>query len=173
MKRAAGGFRPAYNRQLATDTGSGLIAGVLDDNVGSDMGQMRVMSDYLAAAYGLRPAEHLVDGGFAKLADIAALTREGVSVYAPVPKPRDATRERHAARPDDPPGVGEWRARMGLDAAKQIYKQRAATAECTNAQARNRGLMQFLVRGLRKVKADLLLDALTHNMTCTWRLRAA
>jgi len=36
---------------------------------------------------------------------------------------------------------------MSDEAAKDIYKQRAATVECTNAQARNRGLRQFLVRG--------------------------
>jgi hypothetical protein len=29
---------------------------------------------------------------------------------------------------------------MGTDRAKAIYKDRAATAECVNAQARNRGL---------------------------------
>jgi hypothetical protein len=29
---------------------------------------------------------------------------------------------------------------MGTDEAKAIYKNRAATAECVNAQSRNRGL---------------------------------
>ncbi|MCB1992564.1 MAG: transposase, partial [Geminicoccaceae bacterium] len=56
---------------------------------------------------------------------------------------------------------------------KEIYKQRAATAECTNAQARNRGLRRFLVRGSKKVKAVLLWFALAHNMACTWRLARA
>ena len=66
--------------------------------------------------------------------------------------------------------VAAWRKRMGRDEAKDIYKQRAATAECANAQARNRGLTQFLVRGLEKVKAVALWHALTHNMVCSWRL---
>ena len=48
--------------------------------------------------------------------------------------------------------------------------QRAASAEWTNAQARNRGLQRLPVRGLRKVKAVLLWFALAHNMACTWRL---
>jgi hypothetical protein len=34
---ADGGYRPAYNAQLATDSHSGLIAGVAVDNLGSDM----------------------------------------------------------------------------------------------------------------------------------------
>jgi hypothetical protein len=40
---------------------------------------------------------------------------------------------------------------MGTEEAKEIYKQRAATAECVNAQARKRGLVRLLVRGLEKV----------------------
>ena len=63
---------------------------------------------------------------------------------------------------------------MGSQAAKYIYKERAATAEYTNAQARNRGLRQFLVRGVCKVKSIALLHGLTHNMVCgsTPRARA-
>ena len=170
MKMADGGFRPAYNVQFATDTKSTAIAGVSVDSIGSDMGKMAPMNDALAERYGERPRQHLADGGFAKLDDIESLARNGVETFVPVPKPRDASRDRHAAQPDDPPGVADWRKRMGGDEAKTIYKQRAATAECANAQARNRGLTQFLVRSLDKVTAIALWHALTHNMVCTWRL---
>lgn len=173
MKMADGGFRPAYNVQFAADTGSGAVAGVSVDNVGSDMGKMAPMSEALATAYGQRPGEHLADGGFAKLDDIETLAQAGVTAYVPVPAPKDPARDRHAPQPDDPPEVAAWRQRMGTDAAKDIYKQRAATAECVNAQARNRGLTRFLVRGLQKVKAAALWYALAHNMACTWRLAAA
>jgi len=170
MKMADGGFRPAYNVQFAGDTRSGAVAGVAVDNSGSDMGKMAPMNDALAAAYGTRPAEHLADGGFAKLDDIETLAEAGVTTYVPVPAPRDRSRDRHTPRPDDPPAVAAWRKRMATDEAKAIYKERAATAECVNAQARNRGLIRFLVRGLDKVKAVALWHALAHNMACTWRL---
>jgi len=62
---------------------------------------------------------------------------------------------------------------MGDDAAKAIYRQRAANAECTNAQARNRGLLRLLVRGTEKVKAVVLWHALAHNMARTWHLTPA
>ena len=91
----------------------------------------------------------------------------------PVPAPRDPGRDRHEPRPGDAPEVAAWRARMGTDAAKAIYKERAATAECVNAQARNRGLTRLLVRGLKKVEAVAALHALAHNMVCTWRLLPA
>lgn len=67
----------------------------------------------------------------------------------PAPLPRDATRERHEPRPDDAPAVAA-RQRMDTEEAKLIYKERAATMECVNAEVRNRGLQRFLVRGIDK-----------------------
>ena len=48
--------------------------------------------------------------------------------------------------------------------AKEIYKQRAATAECANALARNRGLLRLPVRGLSKVRSVVGLFVLAHNL---------
>jgi len=56
--------------------------------------------------------------------------------------------------------------------AKQIYKERSSTAECVNAISRNRGLRQFLVRGLRKVRAVALWFAIAHNLMRAVALRA-
>jgi hypothetical protein len=170
MKMADGGFRPAYNVQFAADTRSTAIAGVSVDASGSDMGKLEPMSDTLAANYGKRPDQHLADGGFARLDDIDSLARKGVEAFVPVPKPRDPGRDRHVPLASDTPDVAAWRQRMGEDAAKEIYKERAATVELTNGQARNRGLVQFAVRGLEKVTAIALWFALAHNMMCGWRL---
>src|SRR5271165_396707 len=172
MKMADGGFRPAYNVQFASDTTSGAIAGVAVDNSGSDMGKMAPMSEALGEHYGQRPGEHLADGGYAKLDDIKALAEAGVTAYVPVPTPRDKTRDPHAPQQADAPAIADWRERMGTEQAKEIYKERAATAECSNAQARNRGLRQFVVRGLDKVRNIAVWHALTHNMVCGWRLAA-
>jgi transposase len=173
MKMADGGFRPAYNVQFACDTTSGAIAKVSVDNVGSDMGKMAPMSEALADDYGQRPRQHLADGGFAKLADITALAQAGVETFVPVPTPRNAERDRYAPLPGDAPEVAAWRERMNTDDAKAIYKERASTVECANAQARNHGLTRFLVRGLEAVTATALWHALAQNMFCTWRLVAA
>lgn len=163
MKMPDGGFRPAYNVQLATDTSSQIIVGVDVTTSGSDLGQMAPMVEQMADRYGRRPDEMLVDGGFAKLEDIEQLAPRTM-VYAPVMRPKDTTRDPHEPRPGDSPVIAAWRQRMGTEAAKTIYKERAATAECVNAQARNRGLLQFKVRGLDKVKCVLLWFALAHNL---------
>ena len=91
----------------------------------------------------------------------------------PVPKPRDASRDRHGPLRGDTPAVAAWRRRMDSDDAKEIYKERAATVELANAQVRNHGLRQFVVRGLEKAKTVALWFALTHNMMCSWRLLEA
>ena len=86
---------------------------------------------------------------------------------------RAAPEGAHAARPGDTPAVAAWRVRMGTPAAREIYKKRAATAECINALARNRGLQRFTVRGLVKAKAVALLFALAHNLMRAHSLSAA
>ncbi len=52
--------------------------------------------------------------------------------------------------------------------AKEIYKERGATAELVNEQCRGQGLLQFLVRGTRKVLSVALLHAITNNMRRGW-----
>ena len=54
--------------------------------------------------------------------------------------PRDSGRDPYAALLDDSEAIVQRRQRMSSEAAKEIYKQRAATAECVNAIARGRGL---------------------------------
>jgi len=173
MKMADGGFRPAHNVQIATTTEGQVITGVDVGNTGSDQGQMSRMVDQHKKRYGEGPDEMLVDGGFAKKEDIERVSGpdKGTTVYAPVQKPKKDDRDPHLPRPGDSETIAAWRRRMGTDEAKAIYKERASTAECVNAIARNRGLRQFLVRGLKKVRAVVLLYALAHNLMRAVTLR--
>jgi transposase len=161
-KMADGGYRPAYNLQFATDTGAQVIVGVDATTAGTDHGQLAPMADQLEARHAQAPGATLVDGGFATKEDIAAVSAR-TTVYAPAQKPKDPTRDPHVPLPTDAPAVAAWRERMGTAEAKAIYKERAATAECVNAQARTRGLRQLGVRGLAKVRTMALWYALAHN----------
>jgi hypothetical protein len=53
---------------------------------------------------------------------------------------------------------------MGDDEVQQHYKQRAATADCVNALARNQGLQRMPVRGRSKVRAVAYPYALAHTL---------
>jgi transposase len=164
MKMADGGFRPAFNAQLAVDTETMIITGVDLINSGSDMNQMLPMHEQHQDRYAQVPAQWLTDGGFAKHDHIEQLDARATKVFAPVVAPRDKQRDRHQPLPTDSQALGQWRQRMGTDEAKQIYKERAASIECTNAHLRNRGLQRFNVRGLTKARAVLLWHALAHNL---------
>ncbi len=174
MKMANGGFNPAYNVELATDTATQIITGVSVTNSGSDRDQMAPMIEQHETRYGETPKEMLVDGGFVKKEDIVAVSEPqgSTTVYAPVPASRDKQIDPHVPKADDAPAVAEWRQRMATAEAQEIYKDRAATAECVNAIARNRGLQQFRVRGSPKVLAVVLWYVLAHNLMRTVALRA-
>ena len=136
---------------------------------------MPPMVEQIEERYDKTPGEFLVDGGFAKHEDIETVStaEAGTTVYAPVPKPKkDSPRDPHQPLPGDSQTIAEWRVRMGTPEAKAIYKDRASTAECVNAISRNRGLRQFLVRGLRKVRAVVLWFAIAHNLMRAVALRA-
>jgi transposase len=163
MKMADGGYRPAYNAQLCSDTEAQVIVGIEVVTSGSDLGQLSPMVEQVQARYGATPDEYLVDGGYPAHAQIDAVADKTV-VYAPVPKAKEGERDPHEAHAGDSEAVASWRSRMATDEAKSIYKDRAATAECVNAQARNRGMIRLPVRGSAKVKCVVLLYVLAHNL---------
>jgi transposase len=166
MKMPDGGYRPAYNVQLSTHTGTQIITGFDVNNSGGDQGQMAPMVEQHQERYGETPKEVLIDGGFVKKDDITQVSEPqgSTKVYAPVQVSKSEQRDPHTPRPDDSPAVAEWRKRMATPEAKEIYKERAATAECVNAQARNRNLYQVRVRGSPKVRAVVLWYVLAHNL---------
>lgn len=173
MKMPDGGYRPAYNVQFSTTCQGQVIVGVDVVTEGTDQGQLPPMLGQIEGHFGERPREALVDGGFAGHDDIEAVQEgeKGCKVYAPVPEPKKVGVDRHEPKGTDSDEVAEWRVRMGTDEAKEIYKHRGATAECVNAQARNRGLTQLVVRGLQKVKAIALWFATAHNVARGFSLR--
>jgi transposase len=167
MKMGDGGFRPAFNVQFATTADQArVIVGVDVTNRGSDANQSTPMLEQIQERTGVLPDEILLDGGYAQHDAIDEATEKSVTVYAPVPKPRKGdTRDPYTPRPDDSEAVAAWRQRMARDEAKDIYKQRAATAETVNADAKaHRGLDGLLVRGLTKVTGSACLFALTYNI---------
>lgn len=170
MRLGDGAYRPAYNGQYTTDVESGLVCAVGVTTSGSDQGQLTMAIERLERSFGRAPAEALADGGYVSLAEIETLTACGTTLYAPPTMPRNG-RDPHLPLSGDSPAVAAWRTRMGTEAAQTIYRLRAATAEWVNALARNRGLQQFRVRGLDKVRSVLLWFALAHNLARTVALR--
>jgi transposase len=164
MKMADGGFRPAFNAQLAVDVQTQLIASVDVVDQGSDMSQMAPMHATVQARYGVTPDHWLADGGFTKLAAIEEVTERGTQPVLPPPRSRNPDIDHLAPKETDSPALAAWRSMMASEWGQALYKWRAASVECANAQLRRRGLTQFNVRGKVKAKAVLLWHALAHNL---------
>ena len=168
MKMPNGGFNPACNVQLASDTKSRAIVGVEVSYEGSDSsGLSGPMREQVEQRSGRAVEQHLLDGGYLRLVDIEQAHEQGVELFVP-PKP---ARHRHRRgrelepKPGDREAVLAWKQRMASAEGKEIYRQRAATSETVNADLRSyRGLMQLTVRGLSKIKCAALWCALAYNV---------
>jgi len=166
MKMGDGGFRPAYNVQFATDGKARVIVGVDVTNSGSDRGQMASMHEKILDQYEKTPEHYLVDGGFATKDDITAVEQRGSQVLAPIHCEawmREQGTDPYARKRTDTDETFAFRKRMATEEAQERYKQRPSIAEFPNAECRNRGLHQFRVRGLKKVRAVTLWHAITFN----------
>ena len=164
MKMGDGGYRPAFNGQYVCDTKSQVVLGVAITQAGNDYQQLEPMLDQIEARYGKRPREALVDAGFASNNSLEGAEARGVVLLAPIPA--------HRRKPQTP-AHARWIERMASVAGQAIYRERAASIECVNAQARNRGLQRLLVRGMAKARSVLLLFALAHNALRAQSLGAA
>ena len=168
MKMANGGFNPAVNVQLATDTESRVVVGVEVSNEGYDAaGLSEPMRRQVEERTGKKVEEHLLDGGYLRTEDIEDAHEDEVKLYVP---PKSARTEKNRGReleikPGDSKAVQEWKTRMASEEGQEIYKQRAATSETVNADLRTyRGLTQILVRGLDKSRCVALWCVLAYNV---------
>lgn len=168
MKMPNGGFNPAVNVQLATDTESRAILGVAVTNEGSDnAGLSEPMRRQVEQRTGGKVRQQLIDGGYMRSQDIEQTHGEGVELFVP-PKPaRHADKQGRELEPKrgDTEAVLAWKLRMASEEGKEIYKERAATSETVNADLRSyRGLSQFTVHGLNKTRCVALWCALAYNL---------
>jgi transposase len=176
MKMGDGGTRPAYNVEFSTDLNSLVIMGADVTNAGSDAGQMEPMAQKIETEQGPLPekAEYYADGGFVSKEDLQSMAQRGVTVFSPVKaveKHQQQGKDPFAPQRGDSAEVAAWRKRMGTEEGREKYKQRAK-CEWSNAECRNRGLHQFVVRGLAKVRTVVLWYVLVHNLLRMVALRA-
>lgn len=167
MKMASGGYRPAYNVQFASDSGARVIVGVEVTNQGTDGGQLPPMLDQLEQRYDQLPEFIQVDSAYAIKQSVTDAEQRGVQVISTVPRAEQLKRhgkDPHQRQHGDSDEYARFRTRMSKPESMERYKQRPSIAEFPNADCRNRGLGQFRVRGVVKVKAVALWHVLAFNL---------
>jgi transposase len=167
MKRAGGGFDPAYNAQLATDEAAHIIVAAELTNNASDAGELPRMLQAVQNNVGEAPTQALADTGyrseavFEQLADgptelVVALGREGKQQlhFEPAGKPHTAA----------------MAAKLQTDEGKAAYRKRKWIAEPPNGWIKNvLGFRQFSLRGLHRADAEwkLVCAALNLRRMCS------
>jgi transposase len=164
MKMANGGFQPAYNAQIATDTETRVIVGVAITADGTDYAHAAPMIDQIETRTGMKPDQHLTDGGFMSKRTVEEVTEREVALFGPPPH-RQATPDPYMIQKADSEAVIQWKERMSSSTGQTIYKERGSTIETINGDLKQwRTLGAFTVRGKRKALCVLLLNALAYNL---------
>lgn len=171
MKMADGGFRPAYNLLLATAPEGQIILGLAPTDRRNESGLATPMMEQLERRYGRRPARLLLDTRLSTQAEIVAFAghpQGATQVYSPPPPETaeakaETARKRAWLRRHEPAALQEWRARMASAAGQLVYAHRRL-AETVNGQLKNHGLRRLVLRGFAKVRCEVLLHAIAHNL---------
>lgn len=168
MKMPNGGFNPALSVQFVSDAKTRIIVGVCVTNEGTDGGQLDPMHEKITSDYGKTPGHVLVDSAYTTKEGVTVVEGRGTKIVSTIA--RSEQLEKHGKNPHerqkgDSDEYAAFRQRMGTQEYQAMFKTRPSIAEFPNAVCRNRGLQQFLVRGIEKATAVALLHALAFNFT--------
>lgn len=159
MKRAGGGFDPAYNAQTAVDEAAHIIVAAELDNSAADANWLVPMIQAVKDTLGELPELGLADAGYrsednlrnAQIEVMVALGREGKAL-ADI----DAQQYPHTAA---------MAAKLRTDQGKAAYRKRKWIAEPPNGWIKNvLGFRQFSLRGLHRVRAEWKLVCMALNL---------
>jgi len=173
MKMGDGGYRLAFNVQFATGMRSRVIFGTEVVNTLDPGTSPEMMMKVHLTLRNLNMSELKTwnaDSAYSSKADIeaASMLFPNCRYFSPA-KLKKAIDPKKIQK-NDSEAVIKWRETLETDEMKKSYSQRCSTAEFSNAQTKNQGMGEFLVRGLRKVRGMANLHAISHNITRFWDL---
>jgi len=168
MKMGDNGFRLAFNVQFATGMDSRVIYAadvVTTSDPGTAPKMMAQVHSRLAKLKMMAPKNWIGDAAYSGKDDINITAKlfPNCRYFAPPKVNKEYDPKMH--RKGDTDAIKKWRDMIDTDEIKEIYKKRCSTAEFSNAQIKNCGLREFLVRGIEKVKGMTLLHVIAQNIS--------
>lgn len=175
IMKTKGGFEQAYNGHAAVDSKCQVIVACDLTNKQNDGDTLEPMLDQVKANCGQQPKELSADAGYASEANLEMLKRRRVRGLIATGRQRhgtaSATKDHGVPRG---PLMREMRARLRRGGHRSRYRLRKQTVEPVFGQMKEcRGLRQFLLRGLEKVKAEWRLACTAHNVLKLQKARVA
>jgi len=176
MRFADGSTDAGYNAQVAYDPESHIVVSVEMTNQGNDRNLLKPMVENIESRYQGQIERILVDTGYPSHQDIIDLAEKEnpTLVYSPLLKKKEnikleSKRKRKLKEKNYAEPVKAFIRRMENRASQKIYKHRSRI-ETFNGILHNRMPTGFHVRGITKVKSELLLQVISHNIMQNNRL---
>ncbi|MDR7497529.1 MAG: IS1182 family transposase [Armatimonadota bacterium] len=167
MKMADGSFAQAYNAQLVVDRAHQIIVITTVTAQAPDSPHLPSILETLQATVGT-PARLTADAGYHSAANLHTLQVAGIDALVPPEKVKHTDRIPPAPRgriPQHLSGQDRMRRKLRTKAGRAVYRLHKAIAEPVVGQIKAaRGFQRFLLRGLRKVRAEWVLVATVHNL---------
>lgn len=168
------GFVQAFNAQLAVDARSQIAVGADLTNQGNDCPHLLPMVDQVIENTGMKPGQVLADAGYFSEDNVEGVTTQDIDVIIPPDKmPHRVWREQNFTNepvPEDASPKEAMRHRLRTEEGLADYKQRQMTVEPVIGQTKgNRGLRQFLHRGVEKARHMWRFDLAAHNILKLFR----
>jgi Transposase DDE domain len=157
------GYIQGFNAQAAVDgTAQIIVAHALTPSQ-SDHDQLVPLVDAIKRDLGRKPREVSADAGYCSEANLAALAERRVSAYIATGRAKHPAANKRAIAG---PLARAMRDKLKHAGWRSRYRLRKQIAEPVFGQIKQaRGLRQFLMRGLDKVKAEWARLCTAHNLT--------
>lgn len=166
MKMGDSGFRLAYNIQFATGINSRVIYGVDVVNTMDPGTAPNLMTQVWNRLKNLNLEEFknwVADAAYSGSNDIKAVAKLFPNCFYFAPPKNNINVDPKIHRRTDSEEIKNWKDSIGTKKANELYKLRCSTAEFSNMQIKNHGLVEFPVRTLEKVKGMTLLHVISAN----------
>lgn len=171
--KGAEGFVQGFNAQAAVEPDLQLIVGQTVTQAANDKQQLQPLVEAVEQQSGQRPTQVLADSGYCSEKNLTYLESAGepenkIEAYIATERQKHGEQAEPAKRGPLPQGatrVEKMKRRLQTKAGKKIYAQRKAIVEPVFGQIKHcRGIRQFLLRGLEKVRGEWAMVCLTHNI---------
>jgi transposase len=172
IMKASDGYVQAYNCQAVVDEKHQIIVAQAVTNQPPDVEHLVPMLVLAVANCGGKPDRLLADAGYFSEANVCEVMKWGIEPFIP------PSRQKHHDPPKPvlgrPPANLSFKDRMMRKLAtrtgRAVYAARKKIVEPVFGQIKEaRGFRRFLLRGLKKVRGEWALLALTHNLLKIYR----
>lgn len=182
IMKGAQGWVQGYNTQVLVDERSGVIVAEDVSGQSADSPQLEPMLDQadrnlrdIGAPDGeRRPDVFSADAGYCSEVNLAGLEGRGIDAYIATGRERHRGQGIEVRAEPRTPLRAAMRAKLQTEQGRALYARRKTITEPVHGLIKQaRGFRQFHLRGLRKVRAEFALIALTHNLLKLWRASLA